>query len=182
VFELQFWMEPRHRTPVSLVCDEAHLYLPAREDSSPVHEVAVRAFEAIAKEGRKYGVALIVVSQRPTDVSRTILSQCSNFLVMRVTNDYDRTMIERLIPERLSAITGILPGLDVGEAVLIGDALLLPTRIKLDPPMIAPDSATQPYWTMWAHQPSKPAAIAAGGEALRYQFRAAGDPDEIALA
>jgi hypothetical protein len=172
-FELQFWMEPRHRTPVSLVCDEAHLYLPTREDATPVQEVALRAFESIAKEGRKYGVGLIVVSQRPTDVSRTILSQCSNFLVMRITNDYDRTMIERLIPERLSAITGVLPGLDVGEAVIIGDALLLPTRVKLDPPSVAPDSATQPYWTLWAHQPSNRAAITAGGEALRNQFRAA---------
>lgn len=173
VFELQFWMDPRRRTPVSLVCDEAHLYLPSREDASPLEQVALPAFEAIAKEGRKYGVALIVVSQRPTDVSRTILSQCSNFLVMRVTNDYDRTMIERLIPERLSPITGILPGLDVGEAILIGDALLLPTRIQLDKPPIEPDSATQPYWTLWSGQPSDRAAIVAGGEALRNQFRAA---------
>jgi uncharacterized protein len=172
VFELQFWMEPKHRTPVSLVCDEAHLYLPAREDATLVQEVALRAFESIAKEGRKYGVGLILVSQRPTDVSRTILSQCSNFVVMRITNDYDRSMIERLIPERLSAITGVLPGLDVGEAVIIGDALLLPTRVKLDPPTVAPDSATQPYWTLWAHQASNRAAITAGGEALRNQFRA----------
>jgi hypothetical protein len=171
IFEIQFWMKPESRTPVCLVCDEAHLYLPPAEDSGPVHGVALRAFESIAKEGRKYGVALVVVSQRPTDVSRTILSQCHNFMIMRVTNDYDRAMIERLIPETLAGVTTILPVLDIGEAIVIGDALLLPTRIKLDPPVVAPASDTQPYWSLWSERASSTEAIAAGAEAARNQFR-----------
>jgi DNA helicase HerA-like ATPase len=171
IFEIQFWMKPESRTPVCLVCDEAHLYLPAAEDTGPFHAVALRAFESIAKEGRKYGVALVVVSQRPTDVSRTILSQCHNFMIMRVTNDYDRAMIERLIPETLAGVTTILPVLDIGEAIVIGDALLLPTRIKLDPPMAAPASDTQPYWSLWSDRASSAEAIAAGAEAARNQFR-----------
>jgi hypothetical protein len=171
VYGVQFWMEPNHRTPVCLVCDEAHLYLPPAEDPSPIHRVALQAFEGIAKEGRKYGVALVVVSQRPTDVSRTILSQCHNFVIMRVTNDYDRGMIERLIPETLAGVTNVLPVLDVGEAVVIGDALLLPTRIKLDRPTVAPASDTQPYWTLWAQQASSHEAISAATEALRNQYR-----------
>jgi DNA helicase HerA-like ATPase len=133
--------------------------------------VALQAFEAIAKEGRKYGVALVVVSQRPTDVSSTILSQCHNFVIMRLTNDYDRTMVERLIPETLAGVTSLLPVLDVGEAVVIGDALLLPTRVRLDRPAVAPASGTQPYWTLWAERSSSPEAIEAGAEALRNQFR-----------
>jgi DNA helicase HerA-like ATPase len=157
---------------VCLVCDEAHLYLPVREDIGPAHRAALRAFEAIAKEGRKYGVALMLVSQRPNDVSRAILSQCNNFIIMRVTSDLDRAMIERLMPETLSGVMDVLPALDVGEAVLIGDALVLPTRVKLDPPMIKPASATQPYWSLWSEQPSSPEGIAAGVEALRSQVRA----------
>lgn len=180
VYEVQFWIDPAERTPVCLVCDEAHLYLPAREDSGPIHRAALTAFESIAKEGRKYGVALVVVSQRPTDVSRTILSQCNNFLIMRVTNDYDRAIIERLIPEALGPISGILPSLDVGEALAIGDALLLPTRIKFDTPRVRPNSDTQPYWTLWAHQPSSDEAIAAGAEALRNQSRAGPKPEPLA--
>jgi Helicase HerA, central domain len=171
VYGIQFWMKPNQRTPVCLVCDEAHLYLPPAEDASPIHRVALQAFEAIAKEGRKHGVALVVVSQRPTDVSRTILSQCHNFVIMRVTNDYDRGMIERLIPETLAGVTNVLPVLDVGEAVVIGDALLLPTRIKLDRPTFAPASDTQPFWTLWAQQASSHEAISAGTEALRNQYR-----------
>jgi hypothetical protein len=172
VHEVQFWTSPEARTPVCLICDEAHLYLPKRADSAPIHRVALEAFEAIAKEGRKYGVALVVVSQRPSDVSRTILSQCNNFVIMRVTNDYDRDMIERLIPEALSGVTGVLPALDVGEAVVIGDALLMPSRVKFDAPTIPPAGATQPYWTRWSTQASSPEAIVAAAESLRNQYRA----------
>ena len=145
--------------------------MPLPEDTRPVHMAALRAFESIAKEGRKYGVALLVVSQRPHDVSRTILSQCNNFIVMRITSDRDRAMIERLMPEQLSGVMDVLPALDVGEAVMIGDALLVPTRLKVDPPSIKPASGTQPYWTMWSQQPSSKDAIAAGIDALRKQLR-----------
>ena len=172
IYELQFWMEPVRRSPVCLVCDEAHLYLPTLENSGPVHRAAVETFEAIAKEGRKYGVGLLVVSQRPSDVSRTILSQCHNFVIMRVTNDHDRGMIERLIPETFAGVTGALPVLDVGEAIVIGDALPLPSPIKLDAPAVPPASGTQPYWSLWSQHASSRDAIADGAEALRNQFRA----------
>jgi hypothetical protein len=89
LYEVQFWMKPESRTPFLLVCDEAHLYLPVHEDADAIEKQALYSFERIAKEGRKYGVSLLVVSQRPSDVSRTILSQCNNFLVLRLTNDQD---------------------------------------------------------------------------------------------
>jgi DNA helicase HerA-like ATPase len=171
IYNVQFWMKAERRTPVCIVCDEAHVYLPAAADASPVHRVALEAFEMIAKEGRKYGVCLAVVSQRPSDVSRTILSQCNNFIVMRLTNDQDQEVIGHTIPGALSAIRGLLPLLDVGEALVVGDALLMPVRIKLDPPQTAPASATLPYWSMWARQASSGPAIAAGVDALRNQWR-----------
>jgi hypothetical protein len=171
VYDVQFWIKPEQRVPICLVCDEAHLYLPSREDSIQIHGAALGAFEAIAKEGRKYGVALFVVSQRPDDVSRTILSQCNNFIVMRTANDRDQAMIERLIPETVAGVKGVLPVLDVGEAVVIGDALLLPKRLRFDVPKMPPTSTTQPYWTLWSERPSTRAAIDAGVEALRNQAR-----------
>ena len=90
LYDIQFWLNPEKRTPLTFLCDEAHLYLPVREDADAVQKQALGAFERIAKEGRKYGVSLVVVSQRPSDVSRTILSQCNNFIVLRLTNDRDQ--------------------------------------------------------------------------------------------
>ncbi|HET9718634.1 MAG TPA: ATP-binding protein [Solirubrobacteraceae bacterium] len=171
VYNIQFWMDPAQRTPVCVVCDEAHTYLPADRADSPVHRVALGAFETIAKEGRKYGVCLAVVSQRPSDVSRTILSQCNNFMIMRLTNDQDQDVVSRVVPGTLTAITGLLPLLDVGETIVVGDALMLPLRIKLDAPDRRPTSATLPYWSMWSTQASSYDAISAGVEALRHQWR-----------
>jgi DNA helicase HerA-like ATPase len=185
IYNLQFWMEPEHRTPVCIVCDEAHVYMPAEAGASspsagspgggsPVHRVALEAFETIAKEGRKYGVCLAVVSQRPSDVSRTILSQCNNFLVMRLTGDRDQDVVARLVPAALGGIAGRLPTLDVGECFLLGDAVALPLRIELDAPRVPPTSETMPYWSLWARKPSSPGAIGDGVEALRNQWR--GEP------
>ena len=171
VYDVQFWIDPDRRVPLSLVCDEAHLYLPSREDSAPIHRAALDAFEAVAKEGRKYGVSLFVISQRPGDVSHTILSQCNNFIVMRTANDRDQAMVERLISDTIPGVKGVLPVLEIGEAVVIGDALLLPNRLKFDPPEVAPASTTQPYWTLWTERPSTRDAIEDGVEALRNQAR-----------
>jgi hypothetical protein len=173
VYNVQFWMSPVKRTPVCLVCDEAHLYLPSLETASTIHRAALHSFEAIAKEGRKYGVGLVVVSQRPADVSGTILSQCNNFVIMRLTNDWDQSMVERLVPQNLTGVVGMLPALEPGEAILVGDALLLPTRIKFDPPSSQPASATQAYWSLWRDKASSREAIAAGVDALQTQLRPA---------
>jgi Helicase HerA, central domain len=171
LYDIQFWTEAEHRTPLCFVCDEAHLYMPTPEGKGPTHREALRAFEQIAKEGRKYGVGLLIVSQRPADVSRTVLAQCNNFIVLRLTNDQDQQVIAQLVPDSLTRLTDVLPLLDVGEALLLGDALLLSTRVKLDPPAIQPASATRSFWNDWASQPSSDAAIVDGVEALRRQVR-----------
>lgn len=171
VFELQFWMAGASRTPISLVCDEAHLYMPVRDSADAVATRGVEVFERIAKEGRKYGVSLLIVSQRPADVSRTVLSQCNNFIVLRLTNDQDQSVVQHLMPESMGGLTAILPLLDVGEALVLGDAVVLPTRIQIDPPQIKPDSATRQFWTEWAATEAPSAAIALGVEAMRRQSR-----------
>ena len=171
LYDVQFWMDPLKRTPVTLLCDEAHLYLPVRDDADAVQRQALGAFERIAKEGRKYGFSLLVVSQRPSDVSKTILSQCNNFLSLRLTNDTDQAVIKRLMPDSLAGLTSILPLLDTGEALMLGDAVLLPSRIKLDRPTIAPDSATRDFWKDWGTQAPDVEAINKAVEALRSQTR-----------
>ena len=120
LYDLQFWLEPEKRLPFALVCDEAHIYLPVKSEADAVEKQALAIFERIAKEGRKYGVSLVVVSQRPSDVSRTILSQCNNFLVLRLTNDADQNVVRKLMPDSMVGLTGMLPLLDIGEALLLG--------------------------------------------------------------
>ncbi|WP_232491764.1 ATP-binding protein [Novosphingobium kaempferiae] len=171
LYDVQFWMKAESRTPITLLCDEAHLYLPVKDDADAVQRQALWSFERIAKEGRKYGFSLLVVSQRPSDVSRTILSQCNNFLALRLTNDSDQNVIKRLMPDSLVGLTAMLPLLDNGEALLLGDAVLLPTRIKLDQPQVKPDSATRDFWKEWGSLQPDEKLLEAAVECLRSQSR-----------
>lgn len=148
IYQIQFWTNPESRRPVAFVCDEAHLYLP-RKEGNPVERRAVEAFEKIAKEGRKYGVALMIVSQRPSDVSATILSQCNNIISLRLTNADDQATVRKLLPESLESLLEALPIMDVGEAMVVGDSVLLPSRIKIDIPTEKPLSATIDFWSRW---------------------------------
>ncbi|MBY5385211.1 ATP-binding protein [Rhizobium leguminosarum] len=171
LYDIQFWMKAEARTPVTLLCDEAHLYLPVKDDADAVQRQALWSFERIAKEGRKYGFSMLVVSQRPSDVSRTILSQCNNFLALRLTNESDQNVIKRLMPDSLVGLTAMLPLLDTGEALMLGDAVLLPTRIKLDKPQVRPDSATRDFWKDWGSLLPDEALLEAAVESLRSQSR-----------
>lgn len=171
LYDVQFWMDSEKRTPFVFVCDEAHLYLPVRSDANAVEKQAISSFERIAKEGRKYGVSLLVVSQRPSDVSRTILSQCNNFLILRLTNDEDQNVVRRLMPDSLAGILDGLALLEAGEALLLGDAILLPARIKLNFPAIEPLSQTRNFWQEWGEKAPDSAAVTAAVETLRRQSR-----------
>lgn len=171
LYDIQFWLRPDKRTPFSIVCDEAHLYLPVKDDADAVERQALETFERVAKEGRKYGVSLVVVSQRPSDVSRTILSQCNNFLILRLTNDSDQAVVRRLMPDSMAGLTDILPLLDTGEALMLGDSVLLPTRIRLDRPTIAPASGTRDFWKEWGTMAPDAKAITEAVETLRRQTR-----------
>lgn len=154
IFSIQQWMEEEKRHPIALFCDEAHLYLPANVRGS-MEEKGLQSFERIAKEGRKYGVSLVVISQRPSDVNKTILSQCGNFIAMRLTNPDDQNVIKRLFPDNLGDFSELLPILDIGESLIVGDASLLPSRVKIDKPTIKPNSATIDFWDVWATERSE---------------------------
>jgi len=171
LYDVQFWMQAEFRTPVCLVCDEAHLYLPVRSDADAAAKRALDTFERIAKEGRKYGFALLVVSQRPSDVSKTILSQCNNFIALRLTNEQDQSAVKSVMPDSMAGIADVLPLLDIGEAIVLGDSILLPSRIKLDKPKTTPLSLTKDFWREWGEKESDSAAIKAAVDSLRRQSK-----------
>jgi len=154
-FSIQQWTPSEARHPVALFCDEAHLYIPERSGSDNSGVVSVQIFERIAKEGRKYGLGLVVISQRPSEVNRTVMSQCNNLIAMRLTNGDDQTVIRRLLPDSLGSFGDLLPILDTGEALVVGDATLLPTRIRIAKPDNPPNSATVPFWQRWSESDGK---------------------------
>lgn len=152
IFTVQQWTVTEKRHPICLLCDEAHLYIPERTNQDAAAELGLKNFERIAKEGRKYGVSLTVISQRPAEVNRTVLSQCNNFIALRLSNAEDQAVIKKLLPDNLAGLTDVLPILDIGEALIVGDASLLPTRVLIDKPIIKPQSATIQFWKEWSNK------------------------------
>jgi DNA helicase HerA-like ATPase len=136
--------------PVMLVCEEAHNYVPRNDHVA--YRASRKSIERIAKEGRKYGLSLMVVSQRPSEVSETIFAQCNNFMSLRLTNDADQTYVRRLFPDNANAITEILPNLAPGECVVVGDAVLLPAVIKMPLPVPEPHSQSVKVHKEWREQ------------------------------
>lgn len=149
IFSIQQWTDRDKIQPIAIFCDEAHLYLPQSIQKAS-EQASVDNFERIAKEGRKYGVGLVVVTQRPSEVSRTILSQSGNFIAMRLTNADDQSIIKKLLPDSLGNFADLLPILDIGEALIVGDASLLPSRIVISEPSCKPQSDTVKFWSQWS--------------------------------
>ena len=141
-------IEGRSETPLLVVYEEAHKYVPKSGLSK--YSSSRNAIERIAKEGRKYGITAAIVSQRPAEISETIFSQCNNFLAMRLTNPEDQNYVKRLIPDSLGPLTESLPMLSAGEALLIGDAAVMPSRVKLEDAYPPPSSSDVMYLKEWA--------------------------------
>ena len=136
--------------PILLVYEEAHKYVPNSDLAK--YRSSKLSIERIAKEGRKYGVTLLLSSQRPSEISETIFSQCSNFLAMRLTNPNDQSYVARLLPDTLGNLVAKLPTLKAGEALLIGEAVVMPSLVKINPCSPAPSSHDVPYFELWKEQ------------------------------
>lgn len=152
LYNIQFWTVKEERHPLALICDEAHLYLPKQGENNRNEKRSLENFEKIAKEGRKYGVSLVIISQRPSDVSETILSQCNNIMALRLSNKLDQNTVKSFMTDNLTVFADILPTLDIGETIILGDSVLLPSRIMLDPPKEEnrPLSNTIDFWSEWS--------------------------------
>lgn len=133
--------------PFMIVCEEAHNYIP--KSGGAEYKASKKSIERIAKEGRKYGLSLMVVSQRPSEVSETIFSQCNNFISLRLTNVNDQNYVKALMPENSNAIADILPNLSSGECLIVGDATLIPSVVKLDMPNPEPKSQSIKFQDEW---------------------------------
>jgi DNA helicase HerA-like ATPase len=146
-FEFNFW-NPQYRDfPLLLVCEEAHAYVSREKNSQYVG--ARKSMERIAKEGRKYGVGLAVVSQRPHELSETVLAQCGTFLCLRITNPEDQSYVKSLVPEAERDLVDILAGLGRGECMALGEAVPLPTRFLFNKPFPAPNSEDIDFYEKW---------------------------------
>lgn len=133
--------------PVMIVCEEAHNYIP-RSDLSE-YKSSKKSLERIAKEGRKYGLSLMVVSQRPSEVSETIFAQCNNFIALRLTNNKDQNYIKSLLPDSTATIGDILPNLVPGECIVVGDAIIMPSIVKVKKPNPEPKSQSIKFHKEW---------------------------------
>ncbi len=131
LFNLKVWQteEERNLEPVLLVCEEAHRYVPNSGEAQ--YEAAQESIRRIAKEGRKYGVGLFLVSQRPSEVESTVLSQCNSWIVLRITNESDTRYVRGILPDSLEGLTKMLSGLRRQEAIFVGQATTLPSRIMI---------------------------------------------------
>ena len=133
LYEALFWARNlsqggRHR-PLLIVMEEAHIYL--NDDSQGM---ASKIVQRIVKEGRKYGIGAMIVSQRPSEINPTILSQCGTFFALRLTNSSDRNHITSALSDNLDGLTGMLPILRTGEAIILGEAVKLPMRTTIEAP------------------------------------------------
>ncbi len=146
LFDFNFWSPAEQRHPMLLVYEEAHQYVP-RVDSQ--RSFARLAVERLAKEGRKYGVGEMIISQRPAELSETVLSQCNNFVVMRMTNPEDQEYVTKLVSEQFAGLMDMLPVLRPGEAFFVGDSVLMPLRTLVDLPRRQPRSGDVDFFRHW---------------------------------
>lgn len=146
-FEFNYW-NPHYRDfPILLVCEEAHAYIP--RDNDPRYEGTRQSMQRIAREGRKYGVGLAVVSQRPNELSETVLAQCNTFICLRLTNPDDQAYVRNLVPEAERDLIEVLSSLGRGEALAMGQAVPLPTRLHFHKPTPVPNSSDVDFYNQW---------------------------------
>lgn len=130
IFDFALWSRGGNARPVLLVCEEAHRYVPA--DGDKASSAARKGIERIAKEGRKYGLSLGLVSQRPADLSESALSQCGTILAMRMNNERDQKFVSHVLPEGADAFVAALPSLQNREVIVVGEGVKAPVRALLD--------------------------------------------------
>jgi hypothetical protein len=147
-FDFGLWSQGR--VPITFVCEEAHRYVPS--DKSSGFEPTKRAISRIAKEGRKYGVSLAIITQRPAELDSTILSQCNTVFSMRLTNERDQEILRAGISDAAASLLEFMPTMGTGEAVTFGEGVSLPTRIKFDllPSHALPKSSTASFTRNWS--------------------------------
>ncbi len=173
-FDFGLWSEGY--VPITLVCEEAHRYVP--EDTELGFEPTKRAIARIAKEGRKYGVSLGIITQRPAELDATILSQCNTVFAMRMANEKDQEIVKAAISDAAASLLEFIPSMRDREAIAFGEGLTLPGRIQFDslPAHALPKSGTASFSDQWRSEITNTSFI----ESVISRWRAASAPDSIA--
>lgn len=141
-------------TPVTFVCDEAHVYIPNNFQLSASEKRMVEIFEEIAKEGRKFGITLFLASQRPSELNKTIMAQCANFIVSKLNNENDKSMIKSMLPDGSESVIDSTTTFRPGEVLIIGDAVPIPLKIQVSLAKERPCSRTIDFWSEWKSKDS----------------------------
>jgi DNA helicase HerA-like ATPase len=150
-FEFNFWNPQCREFPLFLVAEEAHSYIP--RVTAGGHQGTRRSFERIAKAGRKYAVGLCVVSQRPAELSETVLAQCSTYVCLRISNPDDQEYVRSLVPDSARGILEALTSLAQGEAIAAGEGVPMPVRFRVTMPDPPPNAQDIEYGQMWSRGP-----------------------------
>lgn len=138
--------------PITLVCDEAHVYIPTDFQLSAAQRRMVEIFENIAKEGRKFGITLFVASQRPSELNKTIMAQCANYIVMKLNNENDKSMIKGMMPAGSADVIETTTMFSPGDCLVVGDACPIPLKIHVELAKERPQSKTIDFWTEWGKE------------------------------
>lgn len=149
IFDFAVWSPRPMKVPILLVCEEAHRYAPRSDEAA--FKPTKQALSRIAKEGRKYGVSLGLVSQRPSELAETILSQCNTLIALRMSNDQDQQFVKRALPDGVRSLVDVLPTLRSQEALVVGEGTAVPVRLKFNdlPEERRPHSADVPFASLW---------------------------------
>lgn len=159
VFDFAIWARREEQRPILLVCEEAHRYIP--NDHAGAGQSVRRILERIAKEGRKYGVALGLITQRPSDLAEGVLSQCGTIVSMRLNNDRDQMFVKAAMPEGSRGFMDTIPALRNRECIICGEGVAIPVRVNLDnlEENRRPASADPQFTTLWRHTGGEDAII-----------------------
>lgn len=156
IFDGMYWGRYEAYTgrqrPLLMVYEEAHSYLPNNSESKGIFGYARKAVEKIYKEGRKFGLGSMVITQRPSEISHTILAQVGTYIALRLTNSSDKSTVSSSAPNNMTSLIDLLPSLRVGEAIIVGESIRVPSRVRI--PMVEPrPSSNDPkVYTAWQNQ------------------------------
>lgn len=152
IFDFTVWSPRPVEVPVVLICEEAHRYAPRRDDAA--FQPTKQALSRIAKEGRKYGVGLGLISQRPSELDETILSQCNSLIALRMSNEQDQHFVQRALPDSVRSLVNVLPTLRSQEALVVGEGSVVPVRMRFHdiPEDKRPHSSDVPFKKCWTEE------------------------------
>ncbi len=171
IFDYALWSEIPQSLPVLVVCEEAHRYVP--RDDLDDFGATKKSVARIAKEGRKYGVSLGLITQRPSELSASVLSQCSTLFALRMSNQTDQECVGRALPDSAAGFLASLPSLRTQEAIVVGEGVTVPVRLRFDDLDAAyrPRSGTATFSTVWQEEVADAAIISKTIERWRRQAR-----------